>query len=285
MHSPPASASISINGLQLHYLDWGNATAPPLLLVHGGSAHAHWWDWFAPAVAEHFHVLAIDLRGHGDSAWSDTPAYEVETYAEDLVGFVDALGLHSVHMVGHSLGGTIAATTAGRIPDRTAALVIVDSRIVHDEDRHASGAGVRFMHRLAQLPHPRYHTREQGIRQYRLLPLGSTARSDILSAVAGHALRCDDAGEWTFKFDRRALAVIKPHDIAPALAQLHCPILIVRGALSPLMPTAALEALGRVAPQLNVTTIDNAHHHVMLDQPDAFNAVVRDFLLHTRRTA
>jgi pimeloyl-ACP methyl ester carboxylesterase len=281
MQRSPTSHWIPINGLRLHYLAWGQAGAPTVLLLHGGSAHAHWWDWFAPAIADRLHVLALDLRGHGDSAWVDPPAYEVPEYAADVVAFLDALDVRAVRIIGHSLGGTIAATAAGQIADRMVALALVDSRIVHDQDRRASGAGVRFMHRLAQLPHPRYRSREHGIAQYRLLPLGSSARPEILAEVAGHALRRDDDGTWTFKFDRAALAVIKPHDISPALARPRCPLLIVRGALSPLMPLGAIDALRGIAPQIEVVTIDGAHHHVMLDQPEAFNRTVREFLLRT----
>ncbi|HVN87131.1 MAG TPA: alpha/beta hydrolase [Candidatus Binatia bacterium] len=261
------------NGLRLHYLEWTNTSAPPLLLLHGGSAHAHWWDWFAPLIADRFHVLALDLRGHGDSDWSDPPAYEIDDYARDVVAFVEHFDLRALRLIGHSLGGTIAATAAARIADRLAALVIVDSRT------KASSDGSRFMQRLAQMPHPRYRSREQGVAQYRLLPRDSSAPPDVLAAIAVHALRASsDETHWTFKFDRAALAAIRSHDIAPALAQLRCPILAVRGGASPLMSDTAIAALRAAAPQLEVVTIAGAHHHVMLERPAEFAAAVIPFL-------
>jgi len=58
------------DNLLLHGLDYGGRGRPPLLFLHGGSAHAHWWDFVAPAFTEHFHVMALDQRGHGDSQWT-----------------------------------------------------------------------------------------------------------------------------------------------------------------------------------------------------------------------
>jgi len=276
MPAPTAvDRTITLRGLRLHHLDWGNPEAPPLLLLHGGSAHAHWWDWFAPAVADRFHVLALDLRGHGDSQWAQPPAYDIDDYAGDVVAFTEALGLHPLRLIGHSLGGTVAAATAARIAARMAALVIVDSRTTARQDRR------RFMERLAQMRHPRYRSLEEGIALYRLLPSDSSAPAEILAAVAAHALRQSDDGTWTFKFDRAALAAIKGHDITPDLAQLRCPILAVHGAASPLMPAAAIEALRAAAPQLEAIEIPGAHHHVMLDRPAEFSAAVGEFLKRT----
>jgi len=274
---PPAATdrAITLHRLRLHYLDWGKPQAPALLLLHGGSAHAHWWDWFAPTVADRFHVLALDLRGHGDSQWARPPAYGVSDYAGDVVAFAEALGLHPLRLIGHSLGGTVAATAAACMAERMAALVIVDSRTQARQDRR------RFMQRLAGMPHPRYRSLEQGISLYRLLPSDSTAPAEILAAVAAHALRQDGDGTWTFKFDRAALAAIKGHDVTPHLAQLRCPMLAVRGAASPLMPAAAIEALRAAAPQLETIEIAGAHHHVMLDRPVEFSAAVGEFLKRT----
>ncbi len=270
-----AVRTIGVNGLRLSYLDWGNPAAPVLLLLHGGSAHAHWWDWFAPAVADRFHVVALDLRGHGDSEWARPPAYEIEDYAADVVAFVAALGLSPLRLIGHSLGGTVAASAAARFAGELAAVVIVDSRTQARDD------GLRFMHRLARMPAPRYRSLEQGVSQYRLLPVDSTAPPEILAAIAAHALRRQADGSYSFKFDRAALAGIKAHDVAAELAQLRCPILALRGALSPLMPAAAVAALRAAAPQLQAVEIAGAHHHVMLDRPAEFAAAVAEFLAWT----
>jgi pimeloyl-ACP methyl ester carboxylesterase len=81
--------------VQLHYLEWGDSTNPPLILLHGGSAHAHWWDHIASALGQDYRVLALDFRGHGDSSWVHPPAYEIEDYVADVAAFVAALKLTS----------------------------------------------------------------------------------------------------------------------------------------------------------------------------------------------
>ncbi|MBI4516373.1 MAG: alpha/beta hydrolase [Deltaproteobacteria bacterium] len=273
---PATDHFISLNRLRLHYLDWGNPGAAPLLLLHGGSAHAHWWDWFAPSAVDRFHVIALDLRGHGDSEWAQPAAYEVDDYAADVVAFIAALELRRVRLIGHSLGGTVAAIAAAA--GDPAALVLVDSRL------KSGDSGLRFMQRLAQMQHPRYRTREQGIAQYRLLPGDCSAPPAILQHLAAHALcRSADGEHWTYKFDRAALAAIRPHDIAAALPQLRCPILAIRGAASPLMPPAGIAALRAAAPRLEDCEIAGAHHHVMLDRPAEFARAVNDFLAKVPR--
>jgi pimeloyl-ACP methyl ester carboxylesterase len=268
----PTSRFVEVNGLRLHLLDWGHRGAPALLLLHGGTAHAHWWDWFAPAMSERFHVLALDLRGHGDSAWARPPAYEIEDYVADVAALGDGLGRSRIVVIGHSLGGTIAAAAAARLGNRAAALVIVDSRT------RAGNDGLRFLHRLSLLPHPRYPSRDQAIRQYRLLPTDSSARPDCVAHVAGHAFRQNEDQQWTLKFDRAALASIRSRDIRPELSRLRCPILVVRGGASRLMSAEAIAEMAVVAPQLEVVEIPDARHHVMLDRPDEFNRAVRGFL-------
>src|SRR5712692_7589577 len=86
------SRIVRVGRLGLHYLEWGGAGRPPLLFLHGGSAHAHWFDAVAPAFADRHHVVSLDQRGHGESEWARPAAYATEEFAGDLQGFMDALG-------------------------------------------------------------------------------------------------------------------------------------------------------------------------------------------------
>lgn len=258
--------------LKLHYLAWGATTDPGVVLLHGGSAHAYWWEPVAPVLADGRRVVALDLRGHGDSAWADPPTYDAEDYARDIVAAADALGLTTLVLVGHSLGGIVAAFAAARLGDRVRALVVIDSRTKVVSGRTGT------MQRLGALPHPTYRSREEGIARYRLLPVGPCQRPDLLARMAEHALRPDGAGGWTFKFDRAVLSAVRPRDIRPLLADLRCPILAVRGSESPMMPAKATEAMAAVAPQLETVEISGAHHHVMLDRPVELARVLHGFL-------
>ena len=276
----PRDHFISINGLRLHYLEWGAAPAPTVVLLHGGSAHAHWWDRFAASIADTHRVLALDLRGHGDSAHVDPPAYAVEDYARDLAAFVATLQLDRIDLIGHSLGGMVAAAFASQEPQRLRSLVIVDSQL------RITPAGARYMLRLHNFPQPIYRDRARAIERFRLLPTQTAADAATLRDVAAHSFCQLADGRWTLKFDREALAHHTPQDLTPLLSSLTCPILIVRGAHSTLLPPTALATLRAAAPHAQVVEIPDAHHHVMLDNPAEFERVVRAFLDGAdRRTA
>ena len=142
----PRSQRIRLPRVELHYLGWGEPQNPPIVLVHGGSAHAHWWDHIAIELAQKYRVIALDLRGHGDSSWPAPPSYEIDDYVADLTAFVVALRLPPLVLIGHSLGGLIALAYAARHSATLRALIVVDmgprsrpSRVV--ATRPASGSG------------------------------------------------------------------------------------------------------------------------------------------------
>jgi len=263
---------LSIDGLRLRYREWGDASSPPVVLLHGGSAHAHWWDFFAPAIADTYRILALDLRGHGDSDHADPPAYRTGDYTRDLAQFVEAMALGRIDLIGHSLGGMVATAYAGLAPQHLKSLVVVDSQL------RITAGGAHYMLRLHNFPQTFHRDREQAIRRFRLLPTRTEATAEVLAHVAAHGIRQLPDGRWTLKFDRESLAHAEPQDLTPVLQRVTCPILLVRGAHSTLLTHAALAALLAAAPQAQASEIPNAHHHVMLDNPPAFARVVRTFL-------
>jgi pimeloyl-ACP methyl ester carboxylesterase len=263
---------LSISGLRLQCYEWGDPTAPPVVLLHGGSAHARWWDRFADAIADAYHVVALDLRGHGNSEHADPPAYRIEHYADDVAKCIDALGLAPVIVVGHSLGGLVSAAYAGRAPERLTALVIVDSQV------KISAAGARYMRRLRHFPQPLYRDHDAAMRRFRLLPTQTNADPALLAHVAVHAMRQLPDGRWTLRFDRASLSDPEPQDRLSTLQQLRCPILLVRGVHSTLLPHDKFAALLAALPHAAGVEIPDAHHHVMLDNPPAFARAVRAFL-------
>src|ERR1044072_790893 len=111
--SGPTSRVYFSRRWRLHYVAWGNPTAPPLLLVHGGRDHCRNWDWVASALRRDWHVLAPDLRGHGDSQWSPDGNYSTSAYVYDLAQLIHQQELAPVTIVAHSLGGNIAIRYAG----------------------------------------------------------------------------------------------------------------------------------------------------------------------------
>lgn len=125
--SSPVSKTYLSQGLTLHYLDWGSADKPPLILVHGMMDHARSWDRIAQTLCHDWHVIVPDLRGHGDSQWSPDGAYLAHYYLQDFVDLIDTLGVASVDIVAHSFGGNPTARFAALYPDKVKRLVLVDA--------------------------------------------------------------------------------------------------------------------------------------------------------------
>src|SRR5688500_20165178 len=107
----PADRFITVNGLRLHYLDWGG-TGRPLILVHGLDRHAHTFDHVAPHFRSRFRVIAADMRGHGESAWDPDARYTVDDYVRGVEGVVDQLQLHAIAIRRTSTDGRVAQVAA-----------------------------------------------------------------------------------------------------------------------------------------------------------------------------
>src|SRR6516225_6148441 len=117
---------ITVNTLRIHYLDWGSADKPPFIMLHGIGRVAHSFDHIAPRFKNDYHVLAIDMRGHGDSGWSPEGAYLVEDYVKDIEGLVQQLGIRKTTLLGNSTGGRVVQVFAGMHPELVDRLVVED---------------------------------------------------------------------------------------------------------------------------------------------------------------
>ena len=126
MTPAPISHHFISQRLRLHYVDWGNPDAPPLVLVHGGRDHCRNWDWVAADLARDWHVIAPDLRGHGDSAWASDGDYGMTAFVYDLAQLIHGLGLAPVTLIAHSLGGNVALRYAGLYPANVAKIVAIE---------------------------------------------------------------------------------------------------------------------------------------------------------------
>jgi pimeloyl-ACP methyl ester carboxylesterase len=266
------SRLVSVGGLELHVLEWGDPKSPAVLLLHGGSANAHWWDFFSPRLADRYHLLALDLRGHGDSAWDESAEYGITAHVGDVRTLVEMLAPEGLAIIGHSFGGLVATAYAASAESRAAALVLVDSRLKVGE------RAARVMSSLEKLPQPVYPTVEDAVRRFRLLPAASTAPEEVLLHVTINAIHRLDDGSWTLKFDRRTLAGTDACDLSAELPSVRCPVLLVRGGASDFVSAEMVASWARLAPNARAVEIADAHHHVMLDQPEALARAVREFL-------
>ena len=262
---------VEIRGLELHLLEWGSAARTGVLLLHGGAAHAHWFDAIATLPAERHHVAALDQRGHGESAWARPPAYATEDFAGDIVGVIDRLGWSSAVLVGHSMGGHNAIACAAWHPDRIRGLVIVDSRPEIPAERLAQ------MKERGERPVRRHPTVEAAVAAFRLLPPETSADPPLLAHLASESVAWLD-GAVSPRFDPACYAGRVPVDGWRLLPRITAPTLVVRGERSPILPRLMAERLCAELPDARLVEIEDAYHHLVLDRPEAFAHELRGFL-------
>jgi len=265
------SRTLVVRGLRLHYLESGRAGAPVLCFLHGGAAHAHWFDRVTPAFADRFHVISLDQRGHGESAWAEPPAYGTADFTGDLLELMDRLGVERMTVIGHSMGGHNAMTFSAWHPERVSALVIIDSRPAIPPER------LQFMHARGRRM-PRAHPSEDAaVQAFRLLPRETVADPAFLAHLARAGLTRRNGG-WGWRFDPATHGNRAPVDAWPLLRGITAPTLIVRGGLSPVLTPEMAERLRASIPRSTLVTIPGAYHHLTLDRPAEFTATLAEFL-------
>ena len=125
MHGPTSHTYFS-QRLRLHYVDWGNPDAPPMILIHGGRDHCRNWDWVAEQFRDDYHIIAPDLRGHGDSQWMVGGAYSQIDYVYDIAQLLRQKNMAPVTVVGHSLGGSISLLYTALHPENVNKLMAIE---------------------------------------------------------------------------------------------------------------------------------------------------------------
>ena len=272
--SEPTDGYTRVNGLNFHYLEWGDPETPTVLMLHGSSQQAHSWDFVSLALADGYHVVALDQRGHGDSDWAPDQNYSIEAHQEDLDGFVQAHGLNGFALIGHSMGGRNAYIWASRHPESLSALVIVD---IGPETKPGGADRIR---RFRELPDELDSFEEfaQRVGVY-------TGRkpAQVVGALK-HSIRQRPDGKWTWKYDK---AMRQPGSPAPTwspeqlwecLARIKCPTLVVRGSRSDLFAEETMARMKTAIADCATVTIEGAGHLVPGDNPVDFVAAVRDLL-------
>ena len=263
--------ALKVGGLTLHALEWGEPGRPALCFLHGGSAHAHWFDGVVATFADRFHVLSLDQRGHGASEWAPEPAYATEDFAGDLVGVADAMGWSRMTVIGHSMGGHNAIGFAAWYPDRTERLVVVDSRPSIPAER------LQTMHRRGHRGPMRHETLDSALKSFRLLPRETVADPRLLVHLAREGITQRD-GRFLYRFDPACNGRRRPTDGWRLLERITAPTLLVRGEHSPILPREmAADMLGRL-PRARLVELAGTYHHLVLDAPLPFARVLDAFL-------
>ena len=284
----PASQFYISQRLRLHYVDWGNEGAPPLLLVHGGRDHCRNWDWVAERLRQDWHILAPDLRGHGDSQWVTGANYGMIDYVYDLAQLVHQKKLAPVTIVSHSLGGSISLSYTGIHPESVARIVAIEG-LGPPPAMIAARAKLRIHERMVEwidsmralagrMPRKYASIEEAFTRMQTENPNLSPEQARHLTV---HGVNQNEDGTFSWKFDNYVRA-FSPYsfnaDEARELwGRITCPTLLVRGteswASDPFVD-------GRAAhfQHATVANIEKAGHWVHHDQLEKFLEVLQGFL-------
>lgn len=264
--------TIMADGLALHYLDWGEAGRPPLLLLHGLSANAHTWDDYARELRGRFQVLALDQRGHGDSAWSPEAAYSTFDFMADLAVCADALGLPPLTIIGSSMGGRNALAYAACYPDRVARLVVVDIGPARDPEAP---------------PTPPDPNREEAPMTFAsfdeavawMQQIYPTRSPELCRHRVYYNTRVLPDGRLGWKWDPALYARMRTgEDLWPLMPEVRCPTLLLRGEQSTVLTRRTAERMVATLPRCRLVEVPEVGHNIFTDRPDVFQRVVDAFL-------
>ena len=284
----PTSRIFFSQRLRLHYVDWGNATAPPLLLVHGGRDHCRNWDWVAQELCAAWHVIAPDLRGHGDSEWSQDGTYMMAGYIYDLAQLIHQLRVAPVTIIAHSLGGNIALRYAGLYPEHVAKLVAIEGLGPSPRTlaRHlATGFAERMRNWIAEQRAlsgrvaRRYASIEDAFR--RMQEENKHLTPEQARHLTQHGVNQNEDGTYSWKFDNYVRSW-PPYDmqtgeVEALWGRIGCPTLLVYGGESWASNPAA-DGRTRHFRNAKVVTVAGAGHWVHHDRLQEFLALTRAFL-------
>jgi len=284
----PTSHTFFSQRLRLHYVDWGNPTRPPLLMLHGGRDHCRNWDWVAAALRDEWHIIAPDLRGHGDSQWSTDGGYTMAGYIYDLAQLVHQQRLAPVTIVAHSLGGQVALRYAGIYPDTVARLVAIEG-LGPSPARLKAGGAKTIVERMdewvaeqrglaARLPR-RYASIEDAFG--RMQGENPHLTAEQARHLTVHGANQNEDGTYSWKFDNYVRAWppydMQGRDIQLLWSRIACPTLLLYGKESQAGDPAD-DGRARHFRNVRVAGIDRAGHWLHHDRLDDFLRILRDFL-------
>ena len=288
IHGPTSNSFIS-QRLRLHYVDWGNPGAPPLILQHGGRDHCRSWDWVAEELAADWHVIAPDLRGHGDSAWAPDGNYEINGLVYDFAQLVHTLGHEQVTIVAHSLGGNVASRFAGVYPEKVRRFVNIEGLGPSPKTR-AEREAVGYKNRFRDWIEKRRAAAGRIPRRYpsieaayaRMKEENSFLTDEQARHLTVHGASRNEDGTWSWKFD--PYLNVWPFEDVPESrtdelwAAITCPMLLLYGANSWASNPAKDGRLAVFNNDPRVIEFENAGHWLHHDQFDRFMAEIRAFL-------
>ena len=287
IHGPTSHTYFS-QRLRLHYVDWGNEDGAPLLMVHGGQDHCRNWDWIAQELRDDYHIIAPDLRGHGDSQWMVGGAYSHFDFVYDIHQLLHQTKLTPVKIIAHSMGGDVCLRFAGVYPELVEKLVVIEglwatpehiqereTKPIHERVREWEANLRRTSGRQAR----RYETLDDAVA--RMQEENPHLRPDQARHLTVHGAHQNEDGTYSWKFDnyvRTGNPGGVSYSQSKALWQnITCPVMHIRGTES-WASDPEKDGHLELFQDGRLVNIDNAGHWVHHDQLDEFLGHVVPFL-------
>jgi len=262
-----------VNGLRLHYLEWGGRNRETVLLLHGFGNCAATWYRLAGLLAAARRVIALDLRGHGDSEWSDTSAYTLDDHAADVAGLLAQLKIERVSLVGHSMGSAVAQRYAAKHPAGVERLVLVDSAPYFTE------AALKVARARPAPPPP---PASLAAAADHLALSDPTAPREVMLKEAVFLTRRHADGSLVWKCHQTSgLSELSAAEMAARweiLRSIRCPTLLLRGSRSQVLDAPVAAEMVRVMAAARLIEVPDAGHYVHRDNPERFEKAVLEFL-------
>ena len=266
----PADRFVTVNGLRIHYLDWGSPDKPPFLMLHGIGRIAHTFDHLAPRFAGNYHVLAVDMRGHGDSDWDPAARYLVEDYVKDIEALVDTLRLRNLTLLGNSTGGRVVQVYAGLHPANVKALIVEDV----GPERPASIAN-GFARQVEQ-DAAGWSSEDELLAQ--LKKSNATVSDEQLRAYAHFGTKPAPGGRIVWKRDPNLARGFVETELWQYIRTITSPTIYVIGGRSTIVPAETQVELKKTIPGVEIVTMPGLGHYPDAEAPDDFFAVATRFL-------
>jgi pimeloyl-ACP methyl ester carboxylesterase len=281
----PISHFFYSDRLKLQFWDYGQDAKPSLVLVHGGLDHARNWDWVARALREQYHVFALDLRGHGNSAWAPGAAYSVAEHVLDLSALLDIIDDFPIRLVGHSLGGGIVLHYSGVYPERVRKAISIEGIGFPPKHRvHGPASqrvrywieGVRDLEKRRPKSYP-----DLGAAIARMKEANPRLSDEVARHLTLHGTNWESDGSLLWKFDNYARA-ISPYghnleDAVELFGKITCPTLLFWG-LESFLPLPEDDPRFRAIRDRRLVKVARAGHWVHHDQLELFLKETSAFL-------